>query len=242
MLALITGVSRKEGLGFSVARLLAEKGFTVIITARDEQKARVLADILKKEDLKVESFPLDVTNEESIKNITQHVAERYGSIDVIINNAVTGFDFNTTAIETDIKTIHAAFETNVIGPWRISNAFLPLLQKGTQPRIVNVSSEASSFGAEGGLHSPYTLGTLSAYSASKTALNAYTVKLAQSLKDTGILVNAVDPGFTATHPELGDQEWARPAGESAKGIVWAATLPSDGPTGGFFRDGQIIAW
>lgn len=242
MLALITGVSRQEGLGFSVARLLAEKNFTVILTARDEQKAQVLADVLKKEGLSVEANSLDVTSDESIENIRQYVTEKYGSIDVIVNNAVAGFDFAATTIETEIETIRIAFETNVIGPWRVSNAFLPLLQKSTQPRIVNVSSEASSFGSEGGLHSPYTLGILSAYSASKSALNAYTIKLAQSLKDTNILVNAVDPGFTATHPELGDQEWARPSAESAKGVVWAATLPSDGPAGGFFKDGQPMAW
>jgi NAD(P)-dependent dehydrogenase (short-subunit alcohol dehydrogenase family) len=242
MIALITGVSRKEGLGFSVARSLAKKDFTVIITARDEQKVHVLANILKKEGLDVESRSLDVTSDKSIENIRQYVAERYGSIDVIINNAVAGFDFNATTMQVDIKTIRIAFETNVIGPWCVLNAFLPLLQKSTHPRVVNVSSEASSFGMQRGLHNPYAHGTLSAYSASKSALNAYTVKLAQSLKGTDILVNAVDPGFTATHPELDNQELARSADKSARGIVWAATLPSNGPTGGFFRDGQPIDW
>jgi len=230
------------GLGFSVARLLAEKGFQVIITARDLQKASALADKLQADKRDVHALALDITDQDSIEQVAAYIAKKHGRLDVLINNAVAGLNFVQKTEEVDIAEVRLAFETNVIGPWQTTETLLPLLRKSKQARIVNVSSEASSFAAEGGLHGPYTLGVLSAYSVSKAGLNAFTVKLAQSLQDEGILVNAIDPGFTATHPEMVDQYGARSPQESAEGIVWAATLPQDGPTGGFFRDGEPLPW
>ena len=241
MIALVTGVSREMGLGFSVARAMAEKGFGVIVTARDITKAEEMAAKLREEGHETFAVELDVTNDTSVAQCAEYIATTFGTLDVLINNAVAGYEFEYSTTDIPLKDVEAAFMTNVLGVWRVSNAFLPLLHKSLQPRIVNISSEAGSFTADGGLNNPYTLGMLSAYSVSKAALNAYTVKLAQSLQDSDVLVNAVHPGFTATHEGLADQG-ARLASESAVGVVWAATLPQDGPTGGFFYDGKPMAW
>ncbi len=241
MIALVTGVSREMGLGFGVARLLAEKGFQVVITARDIAKAEELATKLKTEGHDVTAAAMDVTSDASVEQCAKYVTDTFGSLDVLINNAATGYEFEHDMLNTSLANVEAALATNVIGVWRTCNAFLPVLRNSSQPRIVNVSSESGSFGSEGGLNSPYTLGMLSAYSVSKAALNAYTVKFAQSLQSTDVLVNAVHPGFTATYEGLADQG-ARAASESAVGVIWAATLPKDGPTGGFFCDGKPMEW
>lgn len=241
MIALVTGVSREMGLGFSVARAMAEKGFEVIVTARDIAKAEKLAKLLREDGHEVTAATLDVTSDASVEECVQYVADTFGSLDVLINNAAGGYEFEHSTTDIPMSKVESAFMINAIGTWRTCNAFLPLLHKSAQPRIVNISSEAGSFISDGGLNSPYTLGLLSAYSVSKAAVNAYTVKLAQSLKDSDVLVNAVHPGFTATHEGLKEQG-ARPAAESAAGIVWAATLPDDGPNGGFFFDGKPMQW
>jgi NAD(P)-dependent dehydrogenase (short-subunit alcohol dehydrogenase family) len=154
---------------------------------------------------------------------------------------VAGFDPDRLITDADMTIVRTVLETNLIGPWQVCNAFLPLLRQSPHPRIVNVSSGAGLF-SEAGLQHPFLTGVLPAYSVSKSALNAYTLKLADALRKDRVLVNAVDPGQTATHPETGDEADARPASESAKGIVWAATLPDDGPTGVFFRDGVPLGW
>jgi NAD(P)-dependent dehydrogenase (short-subunit alcohol dehydrogenase family) len=135
-----------------------------------------------------------------------------------------------------MEFVHGAFETNLFGAWRCAQAFLPALKKSARGRIVNVSSEAGSLDK-----ATKRGGTLAAYSASKAALNAITIKFAAALKADKILVNAVCPGFTATQP--GTKEMGgRPVEDGAAGVVWAATLPDDGPSGGFFRDGQPLPW
>lgn len=239
-IVLITGVSRREGLGYETARQLAREGYKVIITARDYQKADHLAATMQRENLDVVPMALDISNADSIKQCAQQVTERFSRLDVLINNAGIMTDFASTVATADMGVVTSSFDTNVFGPWRVTQAFLPLLRKSDQPRIVNVTSGMGTYDDPvfGFNHFP---GALTTYALTKLTFNALTVKAAKDLKDEGILVNAVCPGFTATYEGL-EAQGARPVQDGAKSIVWAATLPADGPTGGLFRDGSPLPW
>lgn len=238
--ALITGVSRATGLGFETARQLAEKGFLVILTARNTGAVQELTDQLTGDEYAAEAYSLDICSDNSVKELSDRLAARYGRIDVLINNAGGYFDADIQPSDTDLALAKDAFDTNVLGAWRMIQAFLPLLKKSAHPRIVNVSSGAGSFSDPVfglGLHP----NIVPMYSITKLALNGLTVKLARQLKEAAIKINAVCPGFVATYPDT--EQWgARPVADGARGIVWAATLPDDGPSGGFFRDGQALNW
>jgi NAD(P)-dependent dehydrogenase (short-subunit alcohol dehydrogenase family) len=238
-LALVTGVSREMGLGFEVARQLAGEGIKVIISARELDRVVPLAMKLKGEGLDVVPIVLDIWDETSIKNALWEIGERYGKLDALVNNAGGFYDEGGTPLTQTFEYMQKALDTNLFGTWRATKGFIPLLQKGDQPCIVNVSSGAGSFeDPDFGL---VAKGDITAYGISKLALNGLTVKFAAELKEMGIKVNAVCPGFTATYP--GTEAWgARPVAEGAGGIVWAATLPKDGPTGGLFRDGKPLPW
>jgi len=239
-IALITGVSRKEGLGYETVRQLAGQGYKVIITARDHLKAEHLAASMQQENLAVVPMELDISNADSIRRCVQQVTDRCGRLDVLINNAGVMTDFTSTIATADLDVVKSCFDSNVFGPWQVTQAFLPLLRKSSQPRIVNVTSGMGSYDDPAfGLH--HFPGALTTYALTKLTFNALTVKAAKELKDEGILVNAVCPGFTATYQGLKEQG-ARPVEEGAKSIVWAATLPADGPTGGFYRDGKSLPW
>jgi NAD(P)-dependent dehydrogenase (short-subunit alcohol dehydrogenase family) len=183
---------------------------------------------------------LDVTSLGEIEDARRFVEEQFGRLDVLVNNAGAFYDASETATTVDLDYVHQAYELNLFGAWRMTQAFAPLLRRSEHPRIVNVSSAAGAFELEGGglAGGRGTPGALSAYGTSKAALNALTVKLAAELREDGILVNAVCPGWTAVTPNSG----GRPVEEGAAGIVWAASLPDDGPTGGFFRDREPLPW
>jgi NAD(P)-dependent dehydrogenase (short-subunit alcohol dehydrogenase family) len=228
-LALVTGANR--GIGFEVCRQLAARGFVVPLTARDATKARAAADSLSSVG-RLEPLVLDVADGESVTKAAAGVASRYHRLDVLINNAGIHYDTWETVENADINgTVIEAIGTNLLGPWRTSQAFLPLLRRSRAGRIVNVSSEAGSL-ARMGAGPP-------AYQVTKAALNALTRTLAGELLETRILVNAVCPGWVAT--EMGGAG-GRPVEDGAAGIVWAATLPDGGATGGFFRDGKPLPW
>lgn len=228
--ALVTGAYR--GIGLEVTRQLARRGFTVVLTARDLSKAEAAADKLKGQGLEVAAAALDVSDARSVEEEARFVAERFGRLDVLVNNAAILYDSWQRAVEADLDTVRAAFETNTLGPWRMAQAFLPLLGKSSHGRIVNVSSESGSLSSMGG-------GT-PAYSVSKAALNVLTRKLADELRPARILVNSVCPGWVAT--EMGGPDAPRTVEEGAASVMWAVTLPDDGPTGGFFRDGAPLPW
>jgi NAD(P)-dependent dehydrogenase (short-subunit alcohol dehydrogenase family) len=229
-IALVTGANR--GIGFEVCRQLAQLGFTVVLTARDAEKARAAAAKLNTTGT-VEPAALDVADSRSIERAAAEIARRYDHLDVLINNAGINYDTWETAENADIEgTVAETIRTNLLGPWRICQAFLPLLRKSRAARIVNVSSESGSLAAMGA--GP------PAYQVTKAALNALTRTLAGELRRAHILVNAVCPGWVAT--DMGGAGAPRSVDEGAAGIVWAATLPDDGPTGGFFRDGKPLPW
>jgi NAD(P)-dependent dehydrogenase (short-subunit alcohol dehydrogenase family) len=227
--ALVTGAYR--GIGLEVARQLARRGFTVVLTARDPGKAEAAAAGELK-GLNVVPAALDVTDDDSVKACARFVEERFGRLDVLVNNAAILYDDWQRAENANLETAREAFETNTLGPWRVTLAFLPLLRKSEHPRVVNVSSESGSLASMGG-------GT-PAYSVSKAGLNVLTRKLADELRPARVLVNSVCPGWVAT--EMGGPAAPRNVEEGAASVVWAATLPDGGPTGGFFRDGEPLPW
>lgn len=234
-IAIITGVSREMGLGYETAKQLKELGFIVIITARDFAKVYHLAD-----QLKVIAKQLDVTSDNSVYNLAKEIESEFGKLDVLVNNAGAFFDQGGEPLSTDLQFVKDAIDTNLLGAWRMIKAFHKLLEKSDSPRIVNVSSGAGSFG-DPVFGLAHHFSKVPVYGITKLALNGLTVKVATQLKESKIKINSVDPGFTATYP--GTEQWgARPVTEGAKGIVWAATLPQDGPTGEFFRDGQTLSW
>ena len=229
-IALVTGANR--GIGCEVARQLAVRGFVVLLTARDAAKARAATRKLGNVGT-VEPIALDVVDVASVEKAAAEVASRYGYLDVLVNNAGINYDTWETVENADLNgTVMETIATNLLGPWRVCQAFLPLLRKSQAGRVVNVSSESGSL-AEMGAGPP-------AYQVSKAALNAMTRTLAGELRKTPILVNAVCPGWVAT--KMGGASAPRSVSEGAAGIVWAATLPGDGPTGGFFRDGKPLPW
>jgi len=238
-LALITGVGKQTGIGFEVARQLGNMGYQVIITARKQEAADELAGILIEEGLDIVPMALDVTDETMVKAVAEQVDLRFGKLDVLINNATLFPDkFDTAGVE--LADVNNVFDSNFIGAWSTIKYFTPLLKKSEHARIVNVSSGSGSFGGEEyNLLNPWR-GVISAYSISKLALNGLTLKAALDLKDDHILVNAATPGVTATYEVLASI--GRPISEGAKSIVLAATLPKGGPTGKFFKDGEIISW
>lgn len=228
-IALVTGGNR--GIGFEVCRQLASAGFIVSLTARDARKAKVAADALRSAG-RVEPLVMDVADANSIANAAAEVAKQYERLDVLINNAGINYDTWETVANADINgTVMETITTNLLGPWRVCQAFVPLLRKSRAGRIVNVSSESGSL-ADMGAGPP-------AYQVTKAALNALTRTLAGELRGSRILVNSVCPGWVAT--DMGGSG-GRPVADGADGIVWAATLPKDGPTGGFFRDGEPLPW
>jgi NAD(P)-dependent dehydrogenase (short-subunit alcohol dehydrogenase family) len=239
-IVLITGVGRKAGLGYETARQLAGRGYKVILTARNLQKSQALAAALQEEKLDVIPLEMDISHADSIARAVKQVGEQFGKLDVLINNAGVMTDRFTTADATDLDGVKDTLDANVIAPWRVMQALLPLLRKSSQPRIVNVTSGMGSYEDPvfGFRHFP---GLLSNYALSKLTLNALTLKVARELEAERFQVNAVCPGFTATYEGL-EEMGARPVSEGAASIVWAATLPADGPTGGFFRDGQPLPW
>ena len=236
--ALVTGAGR--GIGLEVCRQLAQRGMTVILTARDLEKAKAAAEQLVGEGLDVIPKVLDVSNDKSVHGLVAELEQEFGTVDVLVNNAAAYADWSEMASSADLELAQGVLETNLFGAWRVCQAFLPLIGRSSHGRIVNVSSGSGSHG-EPRFGLTTNRGSAASYSISKAALNALTAKLGAELEGTGVLVNAVDPGLTATAPGM-DEFGARPVAEGAASVVWGATLPDGGPTGGFFRDGEPLPW
>jgi NAD(P)-dependent dehydrogenase (short-subunit alcohol dehydrogenase family) len=223
-IALVTGANR--GLGRETARQLAERDYDVIVTARDEAKARAAAEAIGGHPL-----ALDVADPASIERAAAAVKEDPGALDVLVNNAGIGSDWGVSGTEPDFEAVQRTLETNFYGAYRVTVALLPLLRESEHPRIVNVSSGAGALSRMNGY--------MPGYRVSKAALNVVTRILSDELEDAGVKVNSACPGFVAT--DMGGPFGAKKTVEDgAAGIVWLATLPDDGPTGGFFRDGKPL--
>ncbi|MFD0318609.1 SDR family oxidoreductase [Streptomyces flavalbus] len=227
--AVVTGGNR--GIGYEVVRQLAQRGHRVVLGSRDLAKGEAAAARLDPRGSRVTAVQLDVADDASVAAMADRVTRELGRADVLVNNAAILYDTWAQARTADLDEVRRALETNLFGAWRTTQALLPLLRRSPHPRVVNVSSEAGALN--------WMSGGTPAYSVSKAALNALTRLLSGELGGRHrVLVNSVCPGWTATDMGGG----GRPVPEGAAGVVWAATLPDDGPTGGFFRDGKPVAW
>ena len=225
--ALVSGGNR--GLGLEVCRQLAERGLTVVLGSRDEEKGRAAAEGLPGH---VVARQLDVADGESIDRLASSVEEEFGHLDILVNNAAISNDEGQRGVDADLGRVREALEANLFGAWRLCEMAIPLMRRDGYGRIVNVSTGLAALEDMGG-GSP-------GYRISKTSLNALTRILASELRGSGILVNAVNPGWVQT--DMGGANANRTVEEGADGVVWAATLPNNGPTGGFFRDRRHVAW
>jgi NAD(P)-dependent dehydrogenase (short-subunit alcohol dehydrogenase family) len=239
-IALITGAGRATGIGFEAARQLAARHVDVILTARDSKDAEARAAELATEGLTVTGRGLDVRDADAIARLAAEIEREHGRLDILINNAAGMSRYSALATSADLAVAHDVMETTLFGAWRLTQSLLPLLSRSAHPRIVNVSSGAgSNADAVFGLTTRNAMGT--SYAVAKAALNALTVTVANEERGNRMLVNAVCPGYTATF-EGGAAMGARPVSDGAASVLYAALLPDDGPTGGFFRDGQPLGW
>ena len=228
--ALVSGANR--GLGLEVTRQLAASGVTVLLGSRDASAGERAARQLRAEGGFVFAAPLDVTSPSDVRAVAARIERDYGRLDILVNNAGAYFDIGNEASSVDMEIVRQALEINLLGAWQLTEAMLPLMRSHGYGRIVNVSSGCGAIDSE--------CASCPAYRVSKAALNSHTRMLATELSGSGILVNAVCPGWVAT--DMGGHG-GRPVAEGAAGIVWAATLPSrPAINGGFFRDRVRIDW
>ncbi len=224
-LVLITGANR--GIGLESAKQMKEKDYEVILTSRNAEDGERVA-----RDLGVRFHQLDVTSAKSISVLKAHMDAEFGRLDALINNAGILLDRTDSILNIPEEKLRTMLDTNTYAPLNLIRAFLPMMIDQNYGRIVNVSSvlgQITSF-------SDYT----PAYRLSKLALNGITLMLADVLKGKNILVNSVHPGWVKT--DMGGAGAPLSLEEGARGLVWAATLPDDGPQGGFFQDGKPMAW
>jgi NAD(P)-dependent dehydrogenase (short-subunit alcohol dehydrogenase family) len=233
-IAVVTGGNR--GIGFEVCRQLASTGLRVVLTGRDPSRAEEKAETLRGENLDVTAHPLDVTDDASVADLERFVRDRFGRLDVLVNNAGVSLDerlgIRSILDAGIIDALRATMETNLYGPLRLCRTFVPLMREGGYGRVVNVSSQLGSLSNMAGGYQSYRL--------SKTALNALTRVLAADVKGSNILVNSACPGWVRT--DMGGPNAPRAPEQGADTIVWLATLPDDGPNRGFFQDRKPLPW
>jgi NAD(P)-dependent dehydrogenase (short-subunit alcohol dehydrogenase family) len=236
--ALVTGANR--GLGFAISQRLAEHGITVILGARDSKKGAQACYRLKRRGLDAHFEMLDVASEKSIRTAVKHIQARFGRLDILVNNAGIMIDSEESVLNVSWHTIQKTLQTNVMGPLRLCRSCIPLMKAGGYGRIVNLASSLGSLTEMADPDSTAALVRTPAYRLSKTALNCMTILIAHEARDDNILVNSACPGWVRT--ELGGDEAPLTPQQGADTPAWLATLPDGGPTGGFFREREMIPW
>jgi NAD(P)-dependent dehydrogenase (short-subunit alcohol dehydrogenase family) len=244
--AFITGANR--GLGLETARELGKRGIIVVIGSRDAKKGEAAAAKLRNQGIKAESVAFDVTNSRDHQKAHDYFAEKYRRLDILVNNAGVWKESDTSsptsvpkpASAVSPEILRETFETNFFATVDLTQKLLPLLRKAPAGRIVNVSSILGSLTLHADPASPIYAFKVFAYDASKTALNAFTVHLAHELRDTKIKVNSAHPGWVKT--DMGGPNATMEVSEGGKTSAQLATLPDDGPNGGFFHLGHQVPW
>ena len=241
-IALITGANK--GLGLEMARQLGQQRIAILLAARDLAKGEAAAQTLKSEGIDAHAVQLDVVNPAHIVAVTAHIEKDFGHLDILINNAGVmndGSDWSANSTPTiSAQALRDTFDTNFFAVVALTQALLPLLKKAPAARIVNMSSILGSLTLHAQPDSSIYSSKLFAYDASKAALNSFTIHLAHALKDTAIKVNSAHPGWVKT--DMGTDAASMEIPEGAHTGVTLATLPADGPTGGFFHRGKPLPW
>lgn len=233
-LALVTGANK--GIGLAIARGLGAAGFRVAAGARDAGRREAAVQSLRADGVDAFGVALDVTSEQSVADAAAVIEAETGRLDVLVNNAGIAGEVDEGAQDPttlSVEVLRTVLETNVYGALRVTNAMLPLLERSASPRIVNMSSNMGSLE----LH---TGPLMAAYSSSKTMLNALTVQYARRFAETPILINSACPGYVAT--DFTGHASPRTPEQGAAIALRLATLPQDGPRGGFFDDAGPIPW
>jgi len=228
--AIVTGANR--GIGFETCRQLAGLGYRVVLTSRDVSQGMAAAERLLQQGSDVIYRPLDVTSHLHVMDLFHYVRRNFGGADVLVNNAAVYPDEGRAPLEVEVEVYRTTMDVNLYGPLRLCRAFMPLMLESGYGRVVNVSSGSGQISS--------MVADTPSYRLSKLALNGLTLMLADEVRGSNVLVNAVCPGWVRT--EMGGLTAPRSVEQGADGVVWLATLPDDGPSGGFFRDRQPIEW
>lgn len=236
--ALVTGANR--GIGFEIARQLAQKNIRVLVASRDLEKGAEAAGKLTVEGLDAHPVQLDVNQARSIEAAIGKIRDEFRRLDILVNNAGIQIDAQSDILELDPVIFLNTLETNALGPLLLSQACAPIMKRNGYGRIVNISSTLGALAEIASPESAYEEVLVPAYRLSKTLLNGITVLLAKQLRSTNILVNSACPGWVRT--DMGGSAAPLTPEQGAETPVWLATLPDDGPTGGFFRERQPIPW
>lgn len=240
-IAFITGGNK--GIGLETARQLGKSGVRVVIGSRDAARGSAAVEKLKAEGIHAEAVKFDVTNPEDYQAVYAYFDKHFGRLDILVNNAgISLEDFmggNKTS-STSVEVLRDTFDTNFFGVIQLTQTLLPLIRKSPAGRIVNLSSILGSLTLHATPGSPIYDAKVFAYDASKAALNSFTIHLAHELRDTKIKVNSAHPGWVKT--DMGTEAAPMEIPDGAKTSVRLATLPEDGPTGGYFHMDDTLPW
>ena len=239
-IALVTGANK--GIGLETARQLGQLGMTVLLGARDLAKGERAAEQLRAEGMDAHAIKLDMAQEADHAAAARAIEAQHGRLDVLVNNAgilLENKDGNITST-LPMRILRETMETNFFSVVALTQTLMPLLRRSEGARIVNLSSDLGSLADQADPKSSIYEVKMFAYDTSKTALNAFTIHLAHELRDTPIKVNSAHPGWVKT--DMGSQFAPMELVDGAKTSVMLATLPADGPTGGYFHLGKPLRW
>lgn len=228
--AVVTGGNR--GIGYEVCRQLAQRGYRVILTSRDVNRGLAAAEELQRAGHEVIYRPLDVTSLVHVRDLQHYVERNFGAASVLVNNAGVYPDEGRNVLDVEMAVYRDTMEINLFGPLLLGQAFIPQMLGQGYGRVVNVSSAAGQIGS--------MVADTPSYRLSKLALNGLTLMLADSVRGSNVLVNAVCPGWVRS--DMGGPAAPRSVAQGADTVVWLATLPDGGPSGGFYRDRELIPW
>ncbi|MEC0125613.1 SDR family oxidoreductase [Paenibacillus pabuli] len=234
----ITGANK--GIGFETARQLGKMGYVILLGARNELKGEEAARILVNEGIEAHGIMLDVTRQDTIQAAVSQMEQKFGSLDVLINNAGISVGGAALPSQISLEDIRKTYDTNFFGMISVTQALLPLLQQSPAGRIVNLTSGLGSLAFNSDPEHEHAQFNLLAYNSSKAAVNMFTVTLAKEFRDTPLKINSADPGFTAT--DLNGFTGIGTVQQAAAIVVKLAVLDEDGPTGGFHGNDGELPW